>query len=254
MINKIRVKAVEADVLKPFLDHLRELRTRLLVSVIAIGVTSVVSFIFYNQIITFLFTPFELFERTETGEILFVNTIFEGFITKVKVALLAGAVFSMPVHFYNLVSFVFPGLTAKERKVIIFSLCASFILVGFSAYYSYYKVIPISVQFLTSSGFIPKDVGFILNFGKNIFYIFRFLLVTLILFQLPIVLEVLLVMGLVKRKTLLRASRYIIVLIFVLSATLTPPDFISQVSLALPLIVLYFLTILIARLFRFGEG
>jgi len=254
MINKTALKAVEADVSMPLMAHLKELRRRLLVSIIAIGITSIVSFIFYNQIITFLFTPFELLEWKETGEILFVNTIFEGFITKVKVALLAGAVFSMPVHFYNLVRFVFPGLTAKERKVVVFSLCASFILVGFSAYYSYYRVIPISIQFLTSSGFIPNNVGLILNFGKNIFYIFRFLLVTLILFQLPIILEVLLAMGLVKRETLLRASRYVIISIFVLSAVLTPPDFISQVSLALPLIGLYFLTILIARVFRFGEN
>ena len=96
------------------------------------------------------------------SDVLFVNTIFEGFLIKIKVAFLSGTLLSSPVHVYNLIKFIFPGLTVKEKKVI---------------------------------------VG-----------------------------------------------------IFLLSALLTPPDFISQVSLALPMILLFFLTILIAKIFKFGEG
>ena len=94
----------------------------------------------------------------------------------------------------------------------------------------------------------------LLNYNRNIFYILQFIFIALVLFQTPIVLELLLVANVLKRKTLLRFSRYIVVGIFALSALLTPPDFISQVSLAAPLIVLYFLTILIAKIFKFGEG
>ena len=122
-----------------------------------------------------------------------------------------------------------------------------------SAYYAYYQIIPISIAFLTNTGFIPERVGLLLNYQKNIFYVFRFMLVTLILFQLPIILEVLMVVSLVKRRTLMRTSRFFVVGIFVLSALMTPPDFISQVSVALPLILLFFLTILIAKIFHFGE-
>ena len=93
----------------------------------------------------------------------------------------------------------------------------------------------------------------LLNYGQNIFYIFQYLLVSLVLFQLPILLEILLIVNIIKRKTLLKASRYMIVFIFILAAILTPPDFMSQVTLALPLIVLYFLTIFIAKIFKFGE-
>ena len=109
------------------------------------------------------------------------------------------------------------------------------------------------LRFLTSSKFIPFNVGLLLNYTKNIFYILQFIFIALVIFQTPIILELLLISNVVKRKALLKMSKYIIILIFVLSALLTPPDFISQVSLATPLIVLYFLTILIAKIFRFGE-
>ena len=78
-------------------------------------------------------------------------------------------------------------------------------------------------------------------------------MMTIVLFQTPIVLELLMIMNILKRKTLLRASKYVIVGFFVLSAALTPPDFISQLSLALPLVGLFFLSILIAKIFRFGD-
>ena len=200
-----------------------------------------------------LFAPFEAISGSDAEDILFVNSIFEGFLTKIKVAFLCGIILSLPVHFYNVIRFVFPGLKPKEKQVIGISLSASFILVALSAYYAYYQIIPISIAFLTNTGFIPERVGLLLNYQKNIFYVFRFMLVTLILFQLPIILEVLMVVSLVKRRTLMRTSRFFVVGIFVLSALMTPPDFISQVSVALPLILLFFLTILIAKIFHFGE-
>ena len=77
--------------------------------------------------------------------------------------------------------------------------------------------------------------------------------VSLVVFQSPVLLEILLIMNVVTRKTLLRLSRFVVVGIFILAAILTPPDFVSQVSIAVPLVGLYFLTILIARIFRWGE-
>ena len=237
-----------------FFEHLKELRRRLIGSLITILIATIVTFIFYDFIISILFRPFESLKITGMSDVLFVNTIFEGFLIKIKVAFLSGILFSSPVHIYNLIKFIFPGLTLKEKKVVVISLFASFLLIGFSAYYGYFRVIPISIAFLTNSGFIPQNVGMLLNFGKNIFYIFRFLLMTLVLFQIPVILEVLIAMNILRRQALLKASRFVIVGIFLLSALLTPPDFISQVSLALPMIVLFFLTILIAKIFRFGEG
>ena len=237
-----------------FLDHLRELRKRIIVSMIAILCAAILCYILFDYIVTFLFSPFREIEALAVrNEILFVNTIFEGFLVRLKVAILAGIVLSLPVHMFNIIRFVLPGLTEKEKKIISISLIASFCLIVFSFYYGYFKVIPISIAFLSGSGFIPEHVGLLLNYGKNIFVIFQFLLITIILFQLPIILEILMIMNLLSRRALLSASRFIVIGIFVLAAIVTPPDFISQVSLALPLVGLFFLTILIARIFNFGK-
>lgn len=184
----------------PLIEHIQELRRRIIVSLITILIGSVVSFFFYNQIISIFYNPFKNIPSFNQDEVLFVNTVFEGLLIKLKVSILSGIVFSFPIHIYNLIRFIFPGLKKKERRIISISLIISFILIVSSGYYGYFKVIPITLRFLTDSGFIPSGVG-----------------------------------------------------IFIISALVTPPDFISQISIALPLITLYFLTILIAKIFRFGE-
>jgi sec-independent protein translocase protein TatC len=237
-----------------FLEHLRELRKRIIVSMIAVLCAAIVSYIFFDHIVTFLFEPFRKIDALSIrDEILFINTIFEGFLVRLKVAILSGIVFSLPVHVFNIIKFILPGLTKREKKIILISLIVSFCLIVFSFYYGYFNVIPISIKFLSSSGFIPTDVGLLLNYGKNIFVIFQFLMITVILFQLPIILEILMIMNVLSRKALLKASRFIVIGIFVLSAIVTPPDFVSQISVALPLVGLFFLTILIARIFNFGK-
>ena len=238
----------------PFIDHVRELRRSLIISLLSIFIAAVVAFIFYDHIISLLFRPFRLVYMEPGAEVLYVNTLLEGFLTKLKVVLLTGLLVSLPVHVYNLVRFVFPGLTKRERKIMSVVLVSSFFLIAGSAYYGFFKIIPLSIRFLTTAGFIPERVGMLLSFGKNIFYIFNFLLGTIILFQFPLILEILMVMKVVKRRTLIRSSRFVIIGVFLLAALLTPPDFISQVSLALPMMLLYGLTLLIAKLFRFGEG
>lgn len=237
-----------------FLGHLQELRKRLFLSAIGILIGSVIAFLFFNQLLDFLFAPFLSIETMDTEKQLFINTLFEGFLTKIKISLLTGAILSFPLHLYNIIKFVFPALSKKEKGVILIGLITSTSLIIGSFYYSYYKIIPLSVKFLTSRAFIPFSVGLLLNYNKNIFYILQFIFIALILFQTPIILELLLITNIVKRTSLLRASKYIVVMIFVFSSLLTPPDFISQVSLAGPLIALFFLTLLIAKIFRFGEG
>ena len=236
-----------------FLDHLKELRLRIITSLIAVLIGSVVAFLFFDSIIAALYEPFLPIDTTQLQSTLFVNTLFEGFLTKIKVSVISGVVLSFPVHLYNVIRFVFPGLNQKERKIIALSLGTSFILIVVSVYYSYFEIIPLSVRFLTSKQFIPANVGILLNYDKNIFYILQFILITLIVFQIPIILELLLIMNVVNRRQLLRVSRYVIIAIFVLSATITPPDFISQITISTPLIMMFFLTILIARVFHFGE-
>ena len=99
-----------------FLDHIRELRRKIIISVVAILCGTIICYIFYKPIVNFLFAPFREIERLAGGdEILFVNTLFEGFLIRIKVALLAGIAFSLPVHVYNIIRFVLPGLKKREK-------------------------------------------------------------------------------------------------------------------------------------------
>ncbi len=235
------------------LEHIGELRTKLIVSVIAIIAASVVCFMFYDRLYQIFFRPFEGLEN-ENGQKLFINYIYEGFMLKFKLSIIAGIVLSFPIHMYNILSFIFPGLTKKESRIIAICLIAALALAVLGFYYGYFYIVPISIRFLSGSGFIPEGVGMLLNFDRNIFYILQFMLVSVLVFQLPVILEVLLILNIIDRKALLKASRYIIVGIFILSALFTPPDFISQIAVAVPLIALFFITILIAYIFRFGNG
>ncbi len=235
------------------MEHIRELRVRLLVSLAAVLTGAIVCFSFYDNLFSFFFEPFSVLEET-LGEMLFVNYIYEGFLIKMKLSLIAGTVLSSPVHLYNLLAFIFPGLSVKERWTIGLCLIAAVVLSFLGFFYGYFYIVPISIRFLTGSGFIPEGVGMLLSFDKNIFYVLRFLLGGVLIFQLPIVMEVLLILNLVSRKQLLNASRFVILGTFIISALFTPPDFVSQIAIAVPLIVLYFAALLTAFIFRFGKG
>ncbi|MCY4485287.1 MAG: twin-arginine translocase subunit TatC [Spirochaetaceae bacterium] len=241
----------------PFLQHAAELRRRLIISLLAALGGAIVCYSFYEPVLAVLLRPLDAVPDVAAAEgggeaYLFINTIFEGFLVRVKVALIAGVVLSLPVHFYNVVRFIFPGLTLRERRAISGALAASFVLLLLGFFYSYYSVIPLSVRFLVSSGFTPPGVGLLLNFGRNVFFVFQFLLVFLVVFQIPILLVVLMMTGVVTRRALLRASRYAVVAIVALAAVVTPPDVVSQVSLAVPMVGMFFLSILVAKLFGFG--
>ena len=237
-----------------FLEHADELRRRLLVSVIAALVAAGVCYGFYEWILNLLLAPLAPVQERLGGEQhLFATSLFEGFLVRMKVALLAGVIASLPVHAYNGIRFVFPALQRKERRVIAGALWASMVLVCAGFLYGYYEVVPLSVEFLTGPGFVPERVGFVLSYDRNVFYLLQLLLVFALMFQMPVVLLLLLRAGVVTRRALLRVSRFAIVGIFGVAALVTPPDIVSQISLALPMVAMFFLTILIARIFRLGE-
>lgn len=235
------------------LDHINELRRRLLVSISAFLVCAVVALVFYKNLIGLFTTQFESLQNG-LGAKLFANSIAEGFLVQLKTAGMFGLIFSLPVHVVNLVQFIFPAMDAKYHKVVVAGLVCSFFLAAFGAYIAYFRIIPFSIQFLTNQVFIPNQVGVLLNFQQSIDYVLSFLLWTIITFQAPIVLEILMAFGVLKRKALIHASRYAIVGIVTLAAIVTPSvDPVSQLSIAAPLVVLYFLAILVAKVFGWGK-
>jgi len=239
-----------------FLAHLKELRRRITYSAISVLCCAVLSYFMYTPIIEFLSKPLlSLLDRTSGESLFYVQTLFEGFITRLKFALIGGVILSSPIHIYHLLRFIFPALSIKERNVVIYALITSFALALFGFYICYFKLIPYSVTFLIHQDFIPPNVGVLLKFSQNIFYIFNFITFTILAFQFPIVLEILLYLNLVTRKTLLKYSRFAVVIIFIVAAAITPgPDIVSQIGVALPMVIFYFATILIAKIFKFGES
>ena len=245
-------KEIETEKYMNVFEHLRELRKRVVVSSIVFGIFVVFAFAMHSYIAN-LFIQFYSNIPSSGENKLFVNSIIEGMTTKIKVSLIAGLILSLPLHLYNIVAFVFPALEKKEKRYLIIALVSSFILVIFSTYLSYFQILPVSIKFLTKGGFIPNDVGLLLNYNKNLFYALYFVFCSIIAFQSPIIFVLLMAFNILKRKTALKMSRYIIVAIFTISAIVTPPDVFSQLGLALPLVVLYFLAILVAKIFKFGE-
>lgn len=240
------------DKVMPLIEHIRELRDRILVSLIAFLACAAAAFAFSDRIIGIFTRQFASVSSVVESKLV-VTTIVEGFSAQLKVAVYAGFVLSSPIHLFNLLRFVFPALDKRRRRMILWVLFASLLLIVFGAYLAYFKIVPLAIGFLTNPYFVPEGVGYLLDYQTNVFYVFSFILWSLLALQLPLVMEILLMMNVLKRKAVFRASRYIIVAIFILSAVITPPDFISQLGVAVPLTVFYFVGLLIAKIFKFGE-
>jgi sec-independent protein translocase protein TatC len=236
----------------PIMAHLRELRRRLFWCFSAFALCTIPGFFLYSTFIDFLIAPFEKLGIFAGGKPLYITNVFEGFWANLKYSFIIALILSLPIHIYHLIRFIFPGLKKRERTIIILTLISGACLSALAIYFIYNFMFPLSLNMLTDEAFIPKKVGLILNFQTSISYMFNFLLCGMIAFQFPIILEILLYLKILKRKTLWKASRYVVVLIFIIAAIVTPPDAISQVSFAAPMIGLYFLALLIAKIFNFG--
>jgi len=237
----------------PIIGHIRELRNIILTSALALVIACVVSYIFANQIIEIFTKPFSGIDSL-VDKTLVVSSVAEGFVSQLRITVIAGLILSMPVHIFGIVRFIFPGLTTREKRITMSFLIVSLVLIIIGAYFVYFWLIPIAIDFLTRPYFVPASVGFLLNYQSNIFYVLTFILWAVIALQAPLIMEILMVMNILKRRQVWKATRYIIVSIFVLAAIVTPPDVASQIGIAMPLIVFYFLAILIAKIFKFGEG
>lgn len=242
------------------LEHIRDLRKSVIWAFVSVVVGFIVVLFFFDSVIVFLYTPLlplagngaVSVKVSSLNDTLFISSLLEGFTTKIGISLFGGVIIAMPVIIYAILRFIFPALTKRERRTVLISLifCSLFAFIGF--YYGYVVILPFAVKFLTGAGFIPEDVGVLLNYKESVYFIFKFVLIMLLVFQFPVILCVLMALNILNRKQLIRASRYVIVGIFLGCAVLTPPDVFSQISVALPLISLYYISILVAYIFHFG--
>ncbi len=221
-----------------FLDHLEELRWRLLKSLISILIGSVVTFYFIDLIIEFLIKPTQSLTNPMDLQVLKVQGMF---MIKWGIALIGGFVLAIPVLTYQLWKFIAPGLYLNERKYVgplIFFTYLSF-LVGLV--FSYTVIIPFSLEFFTSIGVDQIENNFSINYYFN--FVTWLMIGSGLIFELPVLVFILSVIGLLTPAFMSHYRRHSIVIILILSAFITPPDPVSLVLMFIPLWLLYEISI-----------
>lgn len=232
----------------PLLDHLIELRGRLMKCVFALAITFAISFYFVDEIFGFLIRP--LTDAFPPGEGRLIYTrLYEAFFVDIKVALFSAFFLSFPIISNQLWAFVAPGLYAREKKAFLPFLIATPVLFTAGAALAYYMVMPTAFHFFL--GFQGSRGGLSVEAlpgtADYLTLVMQFILAFGISFLLPVLLLLLNRAGIVSRGQLISARRYVIVGIFIVAAVATPPDVVSQLMLAIPLILLFEGTLLFMR-------
>jgi sec-independent protein translocase protein TatC len=230
----------------PITEHLAELRTRLFWILATTVVFSVVAFNFAEEIFLFLMLP-AVEALGEQGARLQAIAPTETFFTYLKCALLAGFVCSLPVTFWQLWAFVAPGLYDNERRAILpFVVISTGLFVG-GAVFGYTQVFPLVFEFL--SGWSSDLVEQAWTMREAFSVTTRLFLAFGIAFEMPVFVFFLALTGIVSAEKLLRGTPYAVLAIFIVAAILTPPDFVSQILLAIPMLALYLIGVGVAFLF-----
>lgn len=228
----------------PLLDHLIELRSRLMKCVIALFVTGAVCFYFSEQIFAILVHPLKEAFGTGGGKLVYTK-LYEAFFVQVKIAIFGAFCLSFPIIANQLWAFVAPGLYAREKRALLPFLIATPFLFAMGASLAYFVVMPTAfhffLQFQGDSSGLPVEA--LPSTDAYLGLVMQFILAFGISFLMPVLLMLLNRAGFVTRAQLIGLRRYMIVAAFIVAAVLTPPDVVSQLMLAIPLLLLYEITI-----------
>lgn len=231
----------------PFLTHLEELRQRLLRCLVAVIVLFFLLYPFARTLFTWLTYP--LRQALPEGGTLIFTGVAEGFLTHFKVGIYSALFVAMPYILFQIWRFVTPGLYHQERKVASIFIVSTLLLFSTGALFGFFVVFPVVLPFFIqtfASEWIRPLPSIQQYLAFTLFMLFAFGLA----FELPVFLLLLNRIGVIHRETLVQKRGYAIILLFLLSAIITPPDVISQLCIAVPMILLYELCILLMRLFR----
>ena len=235
-----------------FTSHFVELRERLLQCLIFIFIVFIISYFFAEHIYNFLVSPYaDAVKNDSTSRRLIFTALHETFITYIKVAFFSAIFLGSPVLLIQIYKFIAPGLYKNEKKAILPYLISTPILFLFGGLLVYYLVMPLAIKFFLSFETLGSNTTLSIQLeakvNEYLSLIMRLIFAFGISFQLPILLNLLARIGVVNSEYLRSRRRYVIVIIFAFAAILTPPDPITQVGLAIPLLLLYELSILTVK-------
>jgi len=239
------------DPFMTFTEHLEELRWCLIKSLAAVVSAFLLCFQFSDRIVAFMIAP--LMGTLQPGQGLIGTGVAEAFFFEMKVALVAGAFVASPVIFYQLWRFIAPGLQDREKRLVIpFVLFTSLFFLG-GAYFCYRAVLPVAFLYFIDQ-YRSLAVSPEIRIGEYFTFFSRMILAFGVTFELPLFTFFLVRLGLWNYRSMWRTFRYAIIAIFIVAAILTPgPDIASQILLAIPLTLLYLLSIGVAYLWRKTE-
>ncbi|BAK73459.1 twin-arginine translocase subunit TatC [Arcobacter sp. L] len=229
--------------LKP---HIADLRKRLVISTLTIVAMFFVCFSFYEPILNWMMVPVEAVLPKNSHMV--AVELQETFFTALKVAFFTGFVFSLPVIFWQMWLFLAPGLYDHEKKLVIPFVFFATLMFTIGGSFAYYIVVPFGFEFLVNFG--SAVVTVLPSIGAYVSFFTKLLIGFGIAFELPVITFFFAKIGLVDDKMLKDFFRYAVVLIFIIAALLTPPDVLTQFLMAGPLILLYGISIYVAKVFN----
>jgi sec-independent protein translocase protein TatC len=229
----------------PFTGHLEELRRRLIVCFVAVGIGFALSYGFKEKLFQILTRP--LIGVMQTGDKLIFTGLPEAFFTYLKVAFLSGIILAAPIIFYEFWVFVAPGLYNKEKRLMVPIVFLSTLFFVGGSFFGYFIVFPYGFKFFL--GFASEIIQPLPSMREYLSFASKLLLAFGLVFELPLVITFLAKLGIVSVSFLKKNRKYALLLFFVGAAILTPPDVVTQVMMALPLMVLYEISIIGARIF-----
>lgn len=230
---------------QPFTAHLEELRSRLIKSFIAVTLGFLLSYGFKEQIFDILTAP--LMGVMKSGDHLIYTNLPEAFFTFLKTAFIAGLMLASPVILYQFWMFVAPGLYDRERRLAMPILFLSILFFAGGVLFGYFIVFPFGFKFFI--GFASETIRPMPSIREYLSFASKLLLAFGLVFEMPMIITFLARLGIVSADLLKKYRRYAILIFFIVAAILTPPDVISQILMALPMMLLYEVSIVGARLF-----
>ncbi len=231
-----------AETEQGFLGHLLELRSRLLKAAAAVLLVLLALLPFSEKLYAWLARP--LIERLPQGSHMIAIEVASPFLTPVKLAFVTAIFVAMPVVLYQIWAFVSPGLYRHEKRLALPLLASAVLLFYVGCAFAYFLVLPAAFHFLTL--ITPAGVSMMTDIGKYLDFVLTMFFAFGMCFEVPVAVVLLVALGVVTPDKLRRARRYVIVGAFVVAAVLSPPDVMSQILLAVPMILLYEVGVLAA--------